>query len=487
MSKQDPASNFTRPCANFRPSVWGDIFLQYDHSESLEDSEDNVKKQVQIHKEEVKKMFLTPNIFNKFKNNQGKFKEAIGHDVQGMWKFYEATQLRIHGEDILEEALDFTCINLKSMMTNNNEMNPSLVSQINQSLRQPLHKEVPRIEARRYLSLYEEDPSHSKVLLTFAKLDFNVLQKLHQKEIGIITKWWKSSEFVKKVPYIRDRVVEAYFWPLAMSYDPKHSTARILAGKFMGIISLLDDTYDAYGTIEELELFTEAFKRWDIRPINSLPECMKVAFNAILEMWYEMELVTSKGENSSLVLQHIKQAFCNLAQTYLVEAKWCHEGYIPTYDEYKVNGTISSTLPLQIITFLGLGGFATKEVFDWIISDPKIVKAVSLIGRLMDDMASHKFEQQRVHVASSVECCMKQYNISQEKAYKLIHDEIEDLWKDINEECLVTKNIPKPVLDCVLNLARIIEFTYANFEDKYTHGELLKDYVVALLLDPVSI
>lgn len=33
----------------------------------------------------------------------------------------------------------------------------------------------------------------------------------------------------------------------------------------------------------------------------------------------------------------------------------------------------------------------------------------------------------------------------------------------------------------------ITEFTYENFEDKYTDGKLLKDYVVALLVDPTSI
>ena len=102
-----------------------------------------------------------------------------------MWSLYEAAQLRVHGEDILDEALDFTYTNLKSMT---NQLSPSLASQINQSLRRPFHKAVPRIEAKCYMSFYEEDPSHSKVLLTFAKLDFNMLQKLHQKEVGSITK-----------------------------------------------------------------------------------------------------------------------------------------------------------------------------------------------------------------------------------------------------------------------------------------------------------
>ncbi|XP_061341817.1 (-)-germacrene D synthase-like [Gastrolobium bilobum] len=542
----------TRPCVNFRPSIWGDAFLEYD-SESLLEVSDNMKQQVQMQKDEVKMMFLcsgnnvtqklnfidsvqrlgisyhfeheidealeqihntftnnnigaeegslhyhallfrllrqkgyhiSSDIFNKFKNNKGNLNEKLAEDVQGMLSLYEAAQLRVQGEDILDEALDFTYTHLKSLT---NKLNPSLAAQISHCLRQPLHKGVPRLEARHYMSFYEEDPSHNKVLLTFAKLDFNMLQKLHQKEVGSITKWWKKSDFATKVPYARDRVVEAYFWPLAFSYEPNYSTGRRIVGKLVACMSLLDDTYDAYGTVEELELFTQAIQRWDISPIQSLPVCMKFVFNAIVKLWDEIELVTAENGKSSLVLQYVKQTFCNLAQAYLIEAKWCQEGYIPTYDEYKDNGVVSSTLPVQIISFLGLGEFSTKELLDWIFSDPTIIKAVSVIGRLADDISSHKFEQQRVHVASAVECCMKQYGISQEETHKLIHKDIKNLWMVINEECLKLGRIPKPVLDCILNVARITEFTYANFEDKYTNGELLKDYVVALLVDPISI
>lgn len=56
-------------------------------------------------------------------------------------------------------------------------------------------------------------------------------------------------------------MVEGYLWPLAMSYEPEYSFARKMESKLIGCVSLLDDTYDAYGTIEELELFTQAIQR----------------------------------------------------------------------------------------------------------------------------------------------------------------------------------------------------------------------------------
>ncbi|XP_020205948.1 probable sesquiterpene synthase [Cajanus cajan] len=171
----------------------------------------------------------------------------------------------------------------------------------------------------------------------------------------------------------------------------------------------------------------------------------------------------------------------------MVEAKWCHKGYIPTYDEYKANGILTSCCPLLFTSMICLGEFATKDVLDWIFSDPKILQASSIIGRVMDDMASHKFEQQRVHVASSVECCMNQYGISEVEAYKLIRKDIEDCWKVINEEYFNSYNIPKSVLDCVANFARMSEFSYENRQDKFTNGELLKDDVSSLLLNPISL
>ena len=82
---------------------------------------------------------------------------------------------------------------------------------------------------------------------------------------------------------------------------------------------------------------------------------------------------------------------------------------------------------------------------------------------------------------------MKQYNISQTEAYKLLHKDVEDYWKVINEECLELNDIPKSVLDCTVNLARICETMYENHQDRYTNGELLKDLISSLFVDPMCL
>ncbi|MED6155916.1 hypothetical protein PIB30_009979 [Stylosanthes scabra] len=329
---------------------------------------------------------------------------------------------------------------------------------------------------------------------TFLQFDSDPL-KMHQNEAGGNTKWLRELDIHRNVPYTRDCAAEAYFWSLLVIAEPKYSIQRTILAKLIICIALLDDTYDNYGTIQELDLFTQAIQRWDIGLIESLPECMKVVFKVVVKLCDEIELETAKNGKSSLVLQYVKQAFFSFVKGYMVEAKWCHEKYVPTYDEYKINGIETSTMPLEMTLLIALGEFATKDMFDWILSNPKVLKAVSLIARLRDDLGTHTFEQQlREHVASAVECCMKQYEVLQEDAYKLIQNEIKGYWKDINEACLFNSDgIPKHVLDLILGLARATEFTYSNlkgdavgsFEDKFSRGQLTKDYVIALLLDPI--
>jgi hypothetical protein len=57
----------------------------------------------------------------------------------------------------------------------------------------------------------------------------------------------------------------------------------------------------------------------------------------------------------------------------------------------------------------------------------------------------------------------------------------------MNEECFNLNYIPNPVLESIINVAWVSEFTYENFQDKFTNGELLNDCIDILILDPISI
>ncbi|KAF2285862.1 hypothetical protein GH714_008471 [Hevea brasiliensis] len=121
----------------------------------------------------------------------------------------------------------------------------------------------------------------------------------------------------------------------------------------------------------------------------------------------------------------------------LGRSKWRDEGYIPTMEEYMKVSLVTSCYPMLATTsFFGMGAIATKDAFEWVSSDPKILRASSIVCRLMDDIVSHEFEQKREHVASGVECYMKEHGVSEEEVMKLFRKQIANAWKDINEECL---------------------------------------------------
>jgi len=55
--------------------------------------------------------------------------------------------------------------------------------------------------------------------------------------------------------------VEVCFWIVGVYYEPQYCLARRILKKVVAMISIIDDVYDAYGTIDELEIFTNAIER----------------------------------------------------------------------------------------------------------------------------------------------------------------------------------------------------------------------------------
>lgn len=75
-------------------------------------------------------------------------------------------------------------------------------------------------------------------------------------------RWWKELDFTNKLPFARDRVVECYFWSLAFYFEPQYSLGRRILSKVAAMTSTIDDIYDVYGTLDELQLFTDVVQRF---------------------------------------------------------------------------------------------------------------------------------------------------------------------------------------------------------------------------------
>ncbi|CAH2035901.1 unnamed protein product [Thlaspi arvense] len=147
----------------------------------------------------------------------------------------------------------------------------------------------PKDGTRQYISFYEEEESCDTTILEFAKIDINLLQMLHRKELACVARWYNDMEIASKVTYSRHRVAEAYLWSVGAYFEPQYSQARVTLAIALILFTALDDMYDAYGTTEELEIFTDAMEKWLPVSPNGIPESMKHIYRLTVDFYNKLE------------------------------------------------------------------------------------------------------------------------------------------------------------------------------------------------------
>ena len=61
--------------------------------------------------------------------------------------------------------------------------------------------------------------------------------------------------------FTRDRLAESFLCAAGLAYGPQYSCFRKCLTKITTMILIIDDVYDVYGSLEELEQFTDAVDR----------------------------------------------------------------------------------------------------------------------------------------------------------------------------------------------------------------------------------
>ncbi|XP_019155655.1 PREDICTED: (-)-alpha-terpineol synthase-like [Ipomoea nil] len=169
------------------------------------------------------------------------------------------------------------------------------------------------------------------------------------EDLKFMSRWWKKSLIPERLTFVRDRVVENFFWTVGSSSDPKYVNCRKIGAKLNCFICTIDDMYDVYGTLDELQLFTDTIERWvDVTEIGHLPEYMRFCYLALNNFVNEVAFDVSK-EHGISIAHYLKKAWADLCKAYLQEAKWYHSGYTPTFEEYIKNSWISISCPLILV------------------------------------------------------------------------------------------------------------------------------------------
>ncbi|KAK7349816.1 hypothetical protein VNO77_07534 [Canavalia gladiata] len=427
---------------------------------------------------------VSTDIFTFFQDESGNFKKCLSVDVEGLLSLYEASFYSLEVETILEEARDFTSKILKEYLNQNKDDHISLL--INHALELPLHWRIPRWEARWFNSTYERKQNMNATLLHFAKLDFNFVQAIYQDELKYTSRWWKRTSLVKKLSFSRDRLMESFIWTVGANFKPDLGYFRKVMTKINSLVTTIDDVYDVYGTMEELKLFTEAVDRWNLNAMDNLPHYMKICFLALYNFVNDTAFETLQ-QNGYYITPYLKKVWTDLCKSYYIEAKWYHNGYTPSFQEYIENAWISISAPVVLVhAYFSIPHLLKKEDFVYLKEYTSIIQLSAVIARLANDLATYKRENEIGDVPKSIQCYMNENGVSEAEACEYIKSIMYTTWKKMNKE---TNNsfFSRNFTDTAINLARMALCMYQHGDGHTIQDLKIKNHILSLIIQPIPI
>ncbi|OIW19085.1 hypothetical protein TanjilG_06394 [Lupinus angustifolius] len=397
---------------------------------------------------------VSSEMFERFMDHNGNFKASLSKDVKGILSLYEASFLGYEGEEILDKAKDFTSFHLR---VHNEDRENIQFEKVSHALELPMHHRIQRMEAQWYIDAYGRRNDANKVLLDAAKLDFNVVQSTLQKDLQEMSQWWKGTGLATNISFSRDRLMETFFWTVGIVFEPQFSHVRKGLTKVCSLITIIDDIYDVYGTLDELELFTAAVESWDIKSIQLLPQYMKICFLSLYNTVNELAYDTLKDEGE-YILPYLMKAWTDLLKAFLQEAKWSKDKILPKFDDYLKNA----------------------QNYHELLHRP------SIIFRLCNDLSTSKSELERGEEAKSILCYMSENGVSYEDAYKHIHSLLDENWKKLNKDRVTSSPFPKHFVEIAINFARISRCFYLYGDGLGAPDNAAKNRIWSLIIEPIA-
>nr|GMD23007.1 terpene synthase 10-like [Ipomoea batatas] len=417
----------TRRSGNYGPPTWDFTYIQSLNTTTYT-GERFVTRRDEL-KEKVKDML---------KNEEMK-------EVEKMEMIDELQRL---GETSLELGRDFSAKHLKH------------------ELKLPLHWRMPRLEARGFIDSYDKGKTTSNpILLELAKLDFNIVQAVHLEDLRFVSRWWKNSYIAERLTFVRDRVVENFFWTIGSNPNPKYVNGRRTVAKLNCLICTVDDIYDVYGTFCSYMTSFGYYFRWDdVTKVEHLPDYMRLCYLALNNFVNEVAYDILK-QHGIFILHHLRKSWADLCKAYLQEAKWYHSGYTPTFQEYIQNAWISIGCPIILVhAFLHVNNPAEYDAALHCLTDyHEIIRLSSMILRLANDKGTSPDELKRGDVPKAIQCYMGEAKASVNDARGFIDLEMNEIWKKMNKFRLEGGSpFSGTFIEVAMNVARMAQCMYQH-------------------------
>ncbi|CAL4889567.1 unnamed protein product [Urochloa decumbens] len=421
-------------------------------------------------------------ILGRFTDSAGEFRLSLSKDVKGLLSLHDMSHLNMGEEASLYKAKEFSGKHLTSSIR---YLERGLARYVRQSLDHPYHLSLTQYKARHHLSYLQSLPTRKTAMEELALAEFQLNKLMHQDELQEIRRWWVDQGLARELPAARNQVLKWYMWSMTVLQGSLFSIYRIELTKISSLIYVVDDIFDLVGTLEELSLFTETIKMWDVAAADSLPSCMRSCYKALYTVTNEIADMAEK-EHGPNPISHLKKAWAVLFDGFLIEANWLATDQVPAAEDYLRNGVVTSGLPLASVhTFFLLGydhAASNEAAVAKLIDDmPPGISGPAKILRLWDDLGSAKDEAQEGLDGSYRELyLMENPSCAPSEAEAHVRGLIAREWEELNRECFSRRTFSPSFTQACLNAARMVSVMYAYDQEKRL--PVLEDYMRILLL-----
>ncbi|XP_056844369.1 1,8-cineole synthase 1, chloroplastic isoform X3 [Raphanus sativus] len=411
-------------------------------------------------------------------------------DIRGLISVYEASYLATKLDTKLHKVIRaYANQQLRKIIDSpdHNIYDVNVLEMAVEALEMPYHWRMKRLETRRYIDAY----SKHDVLIEFAKIDFNIVQAVHQEELKYLSSWWEETGLSNQLHFARDRIVENYFWTVGQIQEPHFGYVRRKMTKINALITTIDDIYDVYGTLDELQRFTDIVENWDVNRLDELPEYMKLCYLVLYNEINSIGRDILKDKNIN-VIPFLKKSWGDLCKAYLVEAKWHKRKHKPSVEEYMQNAWISISAPTSLAHFYCVfSDQISSQVLETLSRHQHhVVRCSAIVLRLANDLGTSPDELKRGDVLKSVQCYMNEARASEKKPRVYVQEMISKTWDEMNYEIISHDSsfLPRGFVEAAINLARTSQCMY-QYGDGHGSPDKAKtvDRVLSILVNPIPL
>ncbi|XP_057860191.2 delta-selinene-like synthase, chloroplastic [Cryptomeria japonica] len=414
------------------------------------------------------------------------------HVMRSMLNLLRSSSVAFTGETIMEEAKLFSSAYLKQIIEKPGDTyRKSFVKEVEYALLYEWSRTFSRWEARNFIEIYELDILRlkDKKILELAKLNFNILQFTYKTEMKKLSSWWTDSRVSKSIAG-RQRTIEYLLLAVSIADEVDFSSSRIAVAKTSVIITILDDLFDDYLTLEQIELITKSIVQgWDISLIQNLPKNFKAAIEFCFKTVHELASDATKKQGRDM-MQFITKTWTDYIEGNLQQARWNKSGYVPTYNEYiRIAATTAAIGPISLHAILLAAPVAEDNVIEKIFhNQSRFYELIWLCTRLVDDI--HDFEDDKLHgqTSSAISSYMKDHpEFSEDGALNHINGLLNQFIKELTWEFLNPNNNLLDWEGLSFNINRGMQCFYVFGHGFSYHDKGVKERIFKVLIDPVKI